>query len=397
MGAACTFGIEEEYLLVDLASGRVLARPSHALARRCQQALGAYFAEEMFHCQIELASPVFDNLHQASECLGEHRQRLIGLLAEEGAGLYCAASHPSAHWLRQHPRGSPHVRQLFDDYQWVARRSLLSGLHVHVGVPAGCDRMGLINRLLYWLPLLLVLSTSSPLWCGHATGYQSYRRVVCGEWPHMGLPEPLPDWAAYQRYRALLQRTGVLAADGDFWWAVRPSRRFPTVELRICDACPRLEDGLAIAGLFRHLVEQCAAPRGVASRITRELRWITQENYWRACRYGRQGRFIGVDQQQPVNAEGWLAQLRAELPAATLDAERAFNHCARILREGTSAERQLATLAEARRQGLDQRHALRAVVTQVLREADAIPTSHPAQEPLPWPANPMTSTACKTP
>ncbi len=146
MARQCTFGIEEEYLLVKLATGQVMAAPSAAVARCCRDALGPWFAEEMFHSQIEIASPVFDTLHQAREFFGERRQCLAQALANEGAGLYGAASHPSAQWLRQRPRGSPHYRQLFDDYQLVARRSLLNGLHVHVGVPVGIDRMRVINR-----------------------------------------------------------------------------------------------------------------------------------------------------------------------------------------------------------------------------------------------------------
>ncbi|MDF9617981.1 carboxylate-amine ligase [Pseudomonas entomophila] len=361
----CTFGIEEEYLLADMATGQVLASPAPAVARRCREVLGATFAEEMFLSQIEVVSPVFDSLYQARSFLGESRQRLGEALADFGVGLYGAASHPSAQWLRQHPRGTAHFRQLFDDYQLVARRSLLNGLHVHVGVPAGTDRMQLINRVLYWLPLFLSLSTSSPLWGGQDTGYMSYRRVICGEWPHMGLPEPLADWGAYLRYRALLQRTGTLAEDGDFWWAIRPSRRFPTVELRICDGCPRLEDGLAIAGLFRHLVEHALA-RHDGMAISREVRWITQENYWRAARHGRRGTFIGAVDQQPVSAEGWLAQLQAWLPADSADAERSFMQARRILREGTSADRQRAVYAQARENGLAGSEALRAVARQVM-------------------------------
>ncbi|MFT0869013.1 carboxylate-amine ligase [Pseudomonas sp. CAM1A] len=370
MGRPCTFGIEEEYLLVALDSGRVLSAPSAALTRLCREVLGACFAEEMFRSQIELASPVFDTLHQARAFLTEQRQRLSQALAGEGAGLYCAASHPSAQWLRQHPRATPHFRQLFDDYRLVARRSLLNGLHVHVGVPPGLDRMQVINRVLYWLPLLLALSTSSPYWGGQDTGYMSYRRVVCGEWPHMGLPEPLPDWSAYERYRALLQRTGTLAEDGDFWWAIRPSRRFPTVELRICDGCPRLEDALAIAGLFRHLVEHAQGRHtGTASR---EMRWITQENYWRALRHGRQGVFIGIEEQQPVSAEAWLAQLQVQCPADSADAERAFMGAWRILREGTSADHQRELLAAAIAEGEDKAGALHRVVKLVVSETGGV-------------------------
>ncbi|MHC6225624.1 carboxylate-amine ligase [Pseudomonas sp. X10] len=380
MSAPCEFGIEEEYLLVSLDNGRVLARPSLVVARLCREVMGKYLAEEMFRSQIEVASPVFGNLHQAREFLGDSRQRLARALAEEGVGLFCAASHPTAQWLLQRPRATAHYRQVFDDYQHVARRSLLSGLHVHVGVPPGCDRIQLINRLLYWLPLLLVLSTSSPFWGGQPTGYMSYRRVVCGEWPHMGLPEPLADWAAYQRYRALLQRTGSLAEDGDLWWAVRPSRRFPTVELRISDACPRLEDALCIAGLFRHWVECCAVPHYDAAPVSRETRWITQENYWRAMRYGRHGTFIGVHDQQQVSALGWLAQAEARFGCDTLDAERSLHHARRILAEGTSADRQLACHEGARRNGMDSRQALRAVIDHLIEDTrcQQTPTAAPA-------------------
>ncbi|BBR54053.1 putative glutamate--cysteine ligase 2 [Pseudomonas putida] len=372
-----SFGIEEEYLLVELRSARVLATPSLAVARRCREVMGKYFAEEMFRSQIEVASPVFTHLHEAQGFLLDSRQRLGKALAQEGVGLYCAASHPSAQWLRQRARTTPHYRQVFDDYQHVARRSLLSGLHVHVGVPPGCDRIQLINRLLYWLPLFLVLSTSSPLWGGQDTGFMSYRRVICAEWPHMELPEPLADWEAYQRYRALLERTGALAKEGDFWWAIRPSRRFPTVELRICDACPRLEDVLCIAGLFRHLVQGLAVDHYDATPVNREVRWITQENYWRAKRHGRHGQFIGVHDQAQVTAEGWLAQLLAQFPADTLDAQRAALEAQRILREGTSADRQLHCLEQARSGGRDVRQALHAVVDQVLAEGAQQSASNP--------------------
>ncbi|MBA6118104.1 carboxylate-amine ligase [Pseudomonas putida] len=373
MDRACSFGIEEEYLLVDLASRRVLAKPSQAVTKRCRQVLGRYYAEEMFCSQIEVASPVFGSLFEARNFLNDTRQQLNESLSEEGVGLYCAGSHPTAAWRRQKARTTVHYRQLFDDYQHVARRSLLNGLHVHIGVPPGCDRMQLINRLLYWLPLLLALSTSSPLWSGQVTGYSSYRRVICGEWPHMGLPEPLPDWSAYLRYRALLQRTGALAEEGDFWWAIRPSRRFPTVELRICDACPALEDAVCVAGVFRHLVEHCLLAQHVAAPLNRELRWVTQENYWRALRYGRSAQFIGIHDQQPVTALAWLAQLQAMYPVETIDAERSFQHAQGILREGTSADHQLTCLHQATEHGASAAQALHAVVDLVLAQGRAAP------------------------
>ncbi len=378
MTLPCTFGIEEEYLLVDLASGRVPVTPPLTVARRCREVLGKHFAEEMFRSQVEVVSPVLASTGEAREFFTPSRQRLQQTLAAEGIGLYGAASHPNAPWLKHKPRSSAHYRQVFDDYRHVARRSLVNGLHVHVGVPGGCDRMQLINRVVGWLPLFLTLSASSPLWQGQETGYMSYRRVICGEWPHMGLPEPLADWAAYERYRALLQRTGSMAADGDFWWAIRPSRRFPTVELRICDACPNLEDALCIAALFRHLVEHALAYRHPCGPLVRELRWVAQENYWRALRHGRHAEFIGIDEQQPVTAEGWLAQLESQFPIDTVDAERAFMHARQILRDGNSADRQLACLRQARDNGLNPAQAQRQVIDLVLQQGSCTAASSAA-------------------
>ncbi len=362
MNSTCTFGIEEEYLLVSLDSGQVLARPSSAVIDLCRQVLGAHFAQEMFQSQIEVASPVFGSLAQAGEFLRQSRQRLSQVLAGEGVGVIAVGSHPMGGWRQQLPADEAHFRQLFEDYQHVARRSLLCGLHVHVGVAPGHDRIKLINQLLPWVPLLLMLSASSPFWEGQPTGYQSYRQVACGEWPHMGLPQRLGDWQAYERYLALLKRTGSLREGNDCWWVIRPSRHYPTVELRIADACPRLEDGLCIAGLFRCMVEHCLR-HPQSTPLTREQYWIAEQNYWRAMRYGRHGQYICQGHQGQGSALQWLAQARALFEVAPCDSERSFARAEVILRDGTSADRQLADYARLRQQP---EQALLAVVQGVL-------------------------------
>ncbi|MNZ13208.1 Carboxylate-amine ligase YbdK [compost metagenome] len=348
MNSPCGFGIEEEYLLVDLASGRMLAAPSAAQIDLCRQVLGAHFAQEMFKGQIEVASPVFCSLAQAREFLAGCRTQLVQVLAEEGIGLLTAGSHPMGGWRNQQPADDEHFRQLFADYQQVARRSLLCGLHVHVGVPPGHDRIQLINQLLPWLPLLLLLSSSSPFWEGQATGYMSYRQVACGEWPHMGLPERLGDWQAYERYLALLRRTGSLREGFDCWWAIRPSRRFPTVELRVADACPNLEEALCIAGMFRCMVEHYLAQPRAAVHLSREAHWIAQENYWRAMRHGRHGRFICLEDEGQGSAGQWLARARAVFADAAqgFDGDRSFARAAVIIAQGSSADRQLAMVQQ---------------------------------------------------
>lgn len=367
MGERCTFGIEEEYLLVDLDSGRLLDDPPSRVLAVCREVLGEHFAPEMFRSQIELVSPVFDSVAQARDFFAARREHLALQLSAEGVGLLNAGSHPQGGWDRQRSTAEAHYRQLFEDYRQVARRSVVCGLHVHVGVPEDVDRIAVSNRIRQWLPLLLLLSASSPFWEGQDSGYCSYRRVLCGEWPRMGLPEPLADWAAYQRYLAFLHESGSLRPDADCWWALRPSSRFPTLELRIGDACPRLEDGLCIAVLFRQMVEWAVGQSRPSPAPDQPSLWREQENYWRAMRLGRRGQYLDEDGGSRT-AQQWLEETANILQPACDEARQAFSRAGSILLFGTSADRQLTTFALARQSGASQAQALRLVVEQLLEE-----------------------------
>lgn len=363
----CTFGIEEEYLLLDLDSGRLLEDPPPRVLAICREVMGEHFAPEMFRSQIELVSPVFDGVAQARDFFAARREQLALQLSGENVGLLTAGSHPPGGWSQQRPTAEAHYRQLFEDYRQVARRSVVCGLHVHVAVPQGVDRIAVSNRVRQWLPLLLLLSASSPFWEGQDSGYCSYRRVLCGEWPRMGLPEPLADWAAYERYLAFLHDSGSLRPDADCWWALRPSSRFPTLELRISDACPRLEDGLCIAALFRQMVEWAVSQSGPGSAPDQRTLWREQENYWRAMRFGRRGQYLDEDGASRT-AQQWLDETQNILQPGSDETRLAFNHAASILLFGTSADRQLTTFALARQSGASHPRALRMVVEQLLED-----------------------------
>jgi carboxylate-amine ligase len=371
--SAPTFGIEEEFFLVDLASRDIAAQPPAACVAAMRQAFGVRLAEEMFRSQIELVTPVLHDLAAARGCLLDGRRRLAQIAEQFGLGLYGAATHPFADWRQQLATDSPHYAQLFADYQDVAQRSLLSGLHVHVGVPADVDRVRVMNRLLPWLPLLLTLSTSSPFWLGRHTGLLSYRRALCGEWPRMGIPEALPDEASLQAYIDLLLASGSIRKRGDVWWFIRPSARFPTLELRIADACPRVADVLCIAGLFRGLVAWSIEADDPPDMGLQRL--VLEENYWRARRLGSAAQFLDVDGRSALPAPDWLDQLHERIGPwieAFGDGE-VVEQSRRILRHGSSAERQLARYESERDSGLGQHQALAAVVDMVLEETRARP------------------------
>lgn len=253
----------------------MVGEPSAAVLAACRrEAIGAGFSFEMFEARSEAASSVFTSSAEAADYLRAVRGNLAQSLAEFGLGVVCAGSHPLADWRGQRPTDQAHFRQLFDDIQYVARRSVLCGLHVHVQVPQTLDRIAVMNRVSPWLPLLLLLSCSSPFWDGAPSGFMSYRQAACDEWPRMGVPEHFSDWAEYQRYLAMLQRIDAIKADGNGWWGIRPAARCPTLELRMTDACPRLADALALATLFRVMVTHACAMQRPGAGFSAEARWL---------------------------------------------------------------------------------------------------------------------------
>ncbi|KPG69181.1 carboxylate-amine ligase [Pseudomonas libanensis] len=365
-----TFGIEEEYLLTDLHTRCMLAEPSAAVLAACREAIGGGFAYEMFQGQIEAASPVFTTSGEAVDYLATVRGSLADALSEFGLGVVCAGSHPLADWRMQRPTPQVHFQQLFDDIQYVARRSVLCGLHVHVQVPQSLDRIAVMNQVSPWLPLLLLLSCSSPFWDGAPSGFMSYRQAACDEWPRMGVPEHFADWNDYLRYLALLQRMGAIKADGNGWWGIRPAARYPTLELRMTDACPRLADALALATLFRVMVTHACTLERPGAEFSAQARWLLKENRWQAKRYGAAGRFALDDTGAMGSAEQWL-QCARQTFAATAEAmgeAQLFDSLQALLRRGNSATEQLQWYTQARAEGADDLECLRYVVDQLLAQ-----------------------------
>lgn len=368
-----TFGIEEEYFITDLHTRHMVGEPSAAVLAACRQAIGPGFALEMFQGQVEVASPVFKASSEAADYLATVRHNLARSLGAFGLGVVCAGSHPLAAWREQMATDRVHFQQLFEDIQYVARRSVLCGLHVHVEVPAGIDRIAVMNQVSPWLPLLLLLSCSSPFWEGAPTGFMSYRQAACDEWPRMGVPEHFTDWSAYLRYLALLQRVGAIKADGNGWWGIRPAARYPTLELRMTDACPRLADALVLATLFRVMVTHACALEHPGAGFTAEARWLLKENRWQAKRYGAAGSFALDDQGTMGTAEQWLleAQRIFAATAGAMGEPQVFDDLHRLLASGNSAVDQLRCHADARASGADEHVCLQQVVDRLLAQSRA--------------------------
>jgi glutamate---cysteine ligase / carboxylate-amine ligase len=366
---AATFGIEEEYFLSHPRTGNLVRRVPPRLLRECRRRLGKVVCAELLQSQLEVASPVFTSSQQALEHMTALRRGVAGVAASMGYRLVAAGSHPLARWQSLRPTAKPRYTRLIDDFQIIGRRNVLCGLHIHAGVPAGVDRVALMNRLLPWLPVFLALSTSSPFWEREPSGLLSYRQAAYDEWPRTGVPDHFEDQAQYDAFVRLLVERGAIADASYLWWAIRPALRFPTLELRIADCCTQVEDGVALAAVFRCLVQAHLRRPGLGARRSAHSRRLIDENRWRAKRWGIEGSLLDEDRPEPVPFATMLGELRelAAEEAHRLDCEAQLRHLTTIMVRGTSAHRQLEIHRQRLAAGDGRVAALRAVVDWLAR------------------------------
>ena len=245
-----TIGIEEEYMLVDPESRNLISETPSSMLPKCEWLLEGRVSPEFLQCQIEVGTKVCNTIAEARTELAHLRRTVASVAEEHGLALVAVSTHPFAESdeLKHTPKAR--YNQLANDLQGVVRRLLISGMHVHVGVEDDELRIDLMGQVSYILPHLLALSTSSPFWRGHNTGLKSYRIAVWDEMPRTGLPEHFESFSEYERHVNVLVNAGVIEDATKIWWDIRPSHRFPTLEIRIADICTRLDDGITIAALY---------------------------------------------------------------------------------------------------------------------------------------------------
>lgn len=367
---AFTLGIEEEYWLVDPATAALVREPPKGLMPALEAALGSRVSPEFLRCQIEIGTGVCATLAQARQELIELRGTVARIAGAHDLTIIGASTHPFADWAEQTHTDKERYHKLAQDLQGVVRRLLISGMHVHCGIHDDDLRIDLMTQARYFLPHLLALSTSSPFWGGEPTGLRSYRVCVFDELPRTGLPPELSSFAEYTRITAMLTGTGIIEDATKIWWDIRPSHRFPTLEMRICDLCPLMDDALAIAATYRCILRMLYRLRRQNQRWRNYPNVLIEENRWRAQRYGTDAPMIDFGRGALVP----FAALTEELiglvaeDAAHLCCEAEVAHLRTIVARGTSAARQLAVYEAALLSGADREAALRAVVAAVIGE-----------------------------
>ncbi|RLE25154.1 MAG: glutamate--cysteine ligase [Actinobacteria bacterium] len=311
-----TIGIEMEVHLVDEVTGELVSASNELLS---EMGLGHPDGEhpkakhELFQSTVEVITGICETPDEARSDLQLTLDELRGVAASRGLTLVSAGTHPFGLAREQDVSPDPRYRELIETMQWPAKRLLICGLHVHVGVPDGRRAITIINELTRYLPIFLALSSSSPYFEAEDSGMASARSMVFESLPTAGLPPQLADWTDFEAFMSTLLDSGCISSIREVWWDIRPHPDFGTVEFRMCDATPTVRESVALAGLAQTLVAWCNELIDNDSLPEPPREWTVRENRWLAARYGTDARLIVEDPAHGKPTRSPVRELVSEL------------------------------------------------------------------------------------
>ena len=334
-----SLGVEVELQLLDPETRNLVSGASRIIEH---EAGDAHIKPELIESTIELNTAVCRDVTAVRRDLEQRIGRLLAVCDELGYEVASAGTHPFAEWSEQRVTSKDRYTMLVDRCQWPARRLMIFGLHVHVGIESGEKAIAVFNALSNYLPHLLALSASSPFFNGLDTGLTSCRVKVFESLPTAGLPYRLLNWGEFQRLMTTLVNAKAIESIREVWWDVRPHPEFGTVEVRICDGLPTLDDIVAMTALIQALVVWLGDQYDEGTFVPLQRYWIVRENKWRAARWA-------LDAELIVDEDGRLARLGDEIErlldtlepvAARLGSRADLARIHTIMREGPSYLRQ---------------------------------------------------------
>ncbi|MGI9420300.1 MAG: carboxylate-amine ligase [Geminicoccaceae bacterium] len=383
-----TLGVEEEYLLVDPDSRDLVTSQPDGFMKACKDRLGDRVGHELLQSQIEVGTPVCQDISEVRHELTKLRRGVAEIADDFGMAMVAASTHPFARCKNQTRVENERYNGLISDLRALADRMLICGMHVHAAIEDEELQIDLMNQATYFLPHLLALSTSSPFWEGDDTGLKAYRPTCFGDLPRTGLPEYFPSAASWHEMLSQLAKTGLCPDPSKIWWDIRPSCRFPTLEMRVCDVCTTLEDTVTIAALYQAILAALFRSRSKNQSWRQYRSILIAENKSLAQRYGIDSTLadFGMLSCKPF---GELLDEIIELvqiEAARWGCLAEVEHARTILKRGTSADRQLDVYTKARAGGADQEEACRQVVDWLIHESVAGLDKAPAAvgHPVTW-------------
>jgi carboxylate-amine ligase len=342
-----TIGVEEEFQIIDPATWELRSHVSELIASGTAS-LGDQIKQEMHQSIVEVGTKVCADVAELSrECISI-RGELSAAAERVGLAVAAAGSHPSAQRVDQQISPGERSENIVHELQQLARSLLIFGLHVHVAMPDKQTTIDIMNAARYFLPHFLALSTSSPFWAGRETGLKSYRTAIFRRFPRTGVPDYYGSWGEYDNYINLLVDLHCIDNGKKIWWDLRPHPTFGTLEFRICDVPTRVEETICLAAIMQAVVVKLHRlyTKNMGFRLYR--RTLIEENKWRAARWGIDGNLIDFGKREEVP----MRQLALELlefiddVVDELGSRTEVNYIHTILRDGTSADRQLRVFRE---------------------------------------------------
>jgi glutamate---cysteine ligase / carboxylate-amine ligase len=369
-----TLGVEEEYMLLDGESFDLVQHIETVLAAIEGHELEPRIAPELMQSVLEIATPVCRTAGDVMRELATLRRYVTSVAHEKGLRVGSSGTHPFSLFERQRITARDRYRNLVDQMQYVARRELIFGMHIHVAVDDADKAVQVVNGLLPQLAPLLALSASSPFWRGEPTGLASSRQMVFSAFPRSGPPPRFRDYADFAEVVGQLERTGCIADYTQIWWDVRLHARLGTIEIRICDAVSRIEDAVALTAYCQALVKMLCERQEAGELIDSHHRILTSENKWLAARYGLEAPIMdlatGRRNRIPVAQLVRRTLRELEPHARELGSERELDGIKELLAKGNGADRQLRVF-NANRDIVE-------VVQEIAAATEAVPEPAPA-------------------
>jgi carboxylate-amine ligase len=343
-----TLGVEEEYLLLDPASGLPAAAADEVCkAVGLQPAVtSAEVQRELLLAQLEVATPVCESLDEVGGHLFRLRHALGDAAQEAGCRLVAIGAAPYSGPGPNAVTDTPRYRGLYQDAPALVDEQLINGMHVHVGVPDRGVGVAVLNRLRSWLPVLVAMAANSPFWRGRDTGFASWRTLIFGRWPVSGPPPAFADAADYERRVRDLVTGGAIRDSHQIYWQARLSETYPTVEVRAADVQLRVEEAVMLAGLIRGLAQTAEWEHRAGRPAPAPLPEFAAAAGWHAARYGLDGSLIGGLGLPVAARDAARGLLRHVAPALAEygDAGQVAGLVEQTLREGNGCRRQRRVL-----------------------------------------------------
>lgn len=338
-----TIGIEEEYQVVDPETRELKSFITQFIENGKVVMVEREIKPELHQSMVELGTPICRSADEALEELTRQREFIVRLAGQKDLAIVGAATHPFSRWENQEITPFDRYQGVLQEMQLLAKRLLIFGMHVHIGIEDRRFAIDCMNVVRYMLPHILALSTSSPFWMGRKTGLKSYRAVIFEDFPRSGLPDIFRSAAEYEQTIETMVKTNCIPNASKIWWDVRPHHLYPTLEFRVCDLCTRKDEAVAIAALFQALVLWLwkLRRRNMTFRVYR--RDLLDENKWRAARYGLDGKLIDFGKVAELPSRQLIRELLTML-GEEIDELNSWHHIEvihRMLETGSSADRQL--------------------------------------------------------